>query len=405
MIDKLPHGWKVVQIEQVADLINGYSQFNSKSYIDKGIPIFRIGDLGGQVNLSSVKHVSKDAVPNLNQKRLFRGDILIAKIGKRVGASSVYNLDEPAILSSQIVGVRARRIDQKFLACFIESPFFYDAIKPHFFGSTRDNISPNHIRSASTPFPPLLTQRKITAALSVYDDLIENNTRRIEILEGMAAAIYREWFVEFRFPEHEEAKMLESELGLIPEGWQVKSFGEVSLNFDRQRKPLSGIVRSTMQGKYPYYGASGIIDYIDDYVFDGRFLLISEDGANLMERKTPIAFFASGKFWVNNHAHVVQGKAPISTNLLYLFMSNVAISGYITGAAQPKINQDNLNRISILSPPQRVLERFDKMIAPIFDNIVALDLKNTNLRQTRDLLLPKLISGEIDVSDLDIDTD
>ena len=405
MINKLPHGWKVVQIEQVADLINGYSQFNSKSYIDKGIPIFRIGDLGGQVNLSSVKRVSKDAVPNLNQKRLFCGDILIAKIGKRVGASSVYNLDEPAILSSQVVGVRARRIDQKFLACFIESPFFYDAIKPHFFGSTRDNISPNHIRSALTPFPPFLTQRKIAAALSVYDDLIENNTRRIKILEGMAAAIYREWFIKFRFPEHEEVKMLESELGLIPEGWQIKSFGEVSLNFDRQRKPLSGIVRSTMQGKYPYYGASGIIDYIDDYVFDGRFLLISEDGANLMERQTPIAFFASGKFWVNNHAHVVQGKVPISTNLLYLFMSNVAISGYITGTAQPKISQNNLNRIPILSPPQGVLERFDKMIAPIFDDITTLDRKNANLRQTRNLLLPKLISGEIDVSELEIDID
>ena len=404
MIDKFPHGWKVVKIGQVADLINGYSQFNSKSYIDKGIPIFRIGDLGGPINLSEVKRVSKDVVPNLNQKRLLRGDILIAKIGHRMGASSVYNFDEPAILSSQVVGIRARRIDRKFLACFIESVFFYDAIKPHFFGSTRDNISPNHIRLVSIPFPSLLTQRKIAIALNVYDDLIENNTRRIEILEELAAAIYWEWFVEFHFPGHKEMKMAESELGLIPEGWKVKSFCEVSLNFDRQRKPLSGIVRSTMKGEYPYYGASGIIDYIDDYIFDGRFLLITEDGANLMERKTPIAFFASGKFWVNNHAHVVQGKVPISTNFLHLFMSNAAISGYITGTAQPKINQSNLNRIPILVPPQGVLERFDKMIEPIFDSIATLDLKNINLRQTRDLLLPKLISGEIDVSDLDVDT-
>ena len=191
VIDRLPYGWEVVQIGQVADLINGYSQFNSESYVDNGIPIFRIGDLGGQIDLSGVKRVSEDVVPNLNQKRLFRGDILIAKIGKRVGASSVYNFDEPAILSSQVAGIRAKRIEQKFLAYFIESSFFYNAIKPHFFGSTRDNISPNQIKLTSILFPPLPTQQKIAAVLGAYDDLIENNTRRIKILEEMASTIYR----------------------------------------------------------------------------------------------------------------------------------------------------------------------------------------------------------------------
>ena len=323
MIDRLPYGWEVIQIGRVADLINGYPQFNSKSYVDNGIPIFRIGDLGGQINLSGVKRVAENIIPNLNQKRLFRGDILIAKIGNRVGTSSVYNFDEPAILSSQVAGVRPRKINQKFLACFIESSFFYDAIKPHFFGSTRDNISPNHIRLTSIPFPPLPTQCKIAAVLSAYDDLIENNTRRIAILEEMASTIYREWFVEFRFPRHEQVEMVESELGLIPQGWEVKNFGEVSLNFDRQRKPLSGMVRSTMQGEYPYYGAAKILDHINGYLFGGRYLLIAEDGSVITEAGKPVLQLVTGKFWVNNHAHVVQGEAPISTNFLYLFMSNV----------------------------------------------------------------------------------
>ena len=227
MIDRLPYGWEVVQIGQVAEFINGYSQFNSKSYIDNGIPIFRIGDLGGQVNLSTVKRVSKDIVPTLHQKCLFRGDILIAKIGNRAGVSSVYNFDEPAILSSQVVGVRARRINQKFLAYFIESSFFYDSIKPHFFGWTRDNISSNHIRLTSIPYPPLPAQHKIATVLSTYDDLIENNTRRITIVEEITKAIYQEWFVEFRFSEHEGVKMVDSELGLIPHGWEVKPLGEI----------------------------------------------------------------------------------------------------------------------------------------------------------------------------------
>ena len=198
--------------------------------------------------------------------------------------------------------------------------------------------------------------------------------------------------------------MVESSLGPIPEGWAVKSFSEISLNFDRQRKPLSGKVRSTRQGEYPYYGAAKVLDHINDYLFDGRYLLIGEDGSVATEEGKPVLQLVTGKFWVNNHTHVVQGKAPVSTNFLYLFMSNVAISGYVTGTAQPKINQQNLNRIPIILPPRSLLKRFNQIIEPGFDNIVALNLKSANLRETRNLLLPKLISGEVGVSELDIDT-
>ena len=261
-----------------------------------------------------------------------------------------------------------------------------------------------YLKTSKVCCPSMQLQRKIAVVLSAYDDLIENNTRRIKILEDMAQTLYREWFVHFRFPRHENVPMVESPLGPIPQRWEVKSFGEVSLNFDRQRKPLSGKVRSTRQGEYPYYGAAKVLDHINDYLFDGRYLLIGEDGSVVTEDGKPVLQLVTGKFWVNNHTHVVQGKAPVSTNFLYLFMSNVAISGYITGTAQPKINQQNLNRIPVILPPRSLLERFNQMIEPDFDNIVSLRLKNANLRRTRDLLLPKLISGEIDVSELDLDT-
>ena len=262
-----------------------------------------------------------------------------------------------------------------------------------------------YLKTSKLLCPSMPVQHKIAAVLSAYDDLIENNTRRIKILENVAQTLYQEWFVHFRFPGHENVPMVESPLGLIPQGWEVKSFGEVSLNFDRQRKPLSGRVRSTMQGEYPYYGAAKVLDHINGYLFDGQYLLIGEDGSVVTEDGKPVLQLVTGKFWVNNHTHVVQGKAPISTNFLYLFMSNVAILGYVTGSAQPKINQQNLNRIPVILPPQSLLERFNQMIEPNFENINALSLKNANLRQTRDILLPKLISGEIDVSELDIDID
>lgn len=152
--------------------------------------------------------------------------------------------------------------------------------------------------------------------------------------------------------------------------WTETTLGEVIELYDHERIPLSTQQRSQRQGEFPYYGASGIIDYIDDYIFDGRFLLISEDGANLVERKTPIAFFTSGKFWVNNHAHVIRGIPGVADDyFLMSYIQSANISGYITGTAQPKLSQSNLKSIRLPLPPfalqhkiAAVLSAYDDLI-------------------------------------------
>ena len=152
--------------------------------------------------------------------------------------------------------------------------------------------------------------------------------------------------------------------------WTETTLGEVIELYDHKRIPLSTNRRNQRQGRYPYYGALGIIDYIDDYIFDGRYLLISEDGANLVERKTPIAFFASGKFWVNNHAHVVRAIRGVAVDyFLMSYIQSTNISGYITGTAQPKLSQSNLKAIRLPLPPlptQRkiasILSAYDDLI-------------------------------------------
>lgn len=256
-------------------------------------------------------------------------------------------------------------------------------------------LNRNALHLLPVKVPPLETQRKIASILSAYDDLIENNTRRIKILEEMARKIYREWFVNFRFPGHEQAKKVDSPLGLIPEGWEVKSFDDVALNFDRLRKPLSSMQRLNRKGPYPYYGAAKIFDYIDDYIFDGEYLLIAEDGSVITPDKKPVLQMTSGKFWANNHTHIIQGKQPVSTEFLYLCISEFDISGYVTGAAQPKITQANMNRIPVLVPSPSLLELFNEQARESFSLIKVIEKKNQNLRQTRALLLPKLISGEV----------
>jgi type I restriction enzyme S subunit len=147
------------------------------------------------------------------------------------------------------------------------------------------------------------------------------------------------------------------------------SLGDIATLHDAERIPLNSRERMSRKGKYPYYGASGIVDHIDDYLFDGEYVLISEDGENLRSRKTPIAFKATGKFWVNNHAHIVKGKEPWLNDFIVSYFQYLDASPYISGAVQPKLNQQALLSIPIIWPGEKrakeiteVLSSFDKKI-------------------------------------------
>src|SRR5690554_3389421 len=186
----------------------------------------------------------------------------------------------------------------------------------------------------------------------------------------------------------------------LPEGWTKNNFGTLVENFDGKRIPLSVNERDKRKGNVPYYGASGIIDYIDNFIFEGEFLLISEDGANLLMRTYPIAFIARGKFWVNNHAHIVRAKSNLTSNqYLEYFFSLKDISEYVTGSAQPKLNQRNLNKIPIPLPPlpeqKRIISKLDALFERIDQSIALLE---ENIKNTEALMASALdeVFGEID---------
>jgi type I restriction enzyme S subunit len=152
--------------------------------------------------------------------------------------------------------------------------------------------------------------------------------------------------------------------------WPVVSLGDVIDFFDSRRIPLSSIERATRRGDFPYYGASGIIDWIDDYIFDGRYLLIAEDGENLNSRKLPVAFFAEGRFWVNNHAHIIRGRAGVLDDVfLQQWFAQADIGAYVTGAAQPKLSQANMKRIQIPLPPLTVQRKIAAILSA-FDDLI-----------------------------------
>ena len=353
---------------------------------------------------SRIHNIHKKSVSE--DKILQNFDVLINStgVGTLGRVAQVKNIKDKITVDSHITIVRPNleKINGEFFGyCIKVQEDFIETLGTGATGQTelsRDAILDNVV----IPHYSKENQQKIAKILSNYDDLIENNNKRIKILEEMAQKIYKEWFVNFNYPGHETATFKDTELGKIPSDWDVKTLNQCSKLFDNQRKPLSSLQRSNMKGVYPYYGAAKILDYINDYIFEGKYLLLAEDGSVITEEGYPVLQFVNGKFWANNHTHIIQGIKNISTEFLYLSLAKYSIIRCITGAAQPKINQENLNRIELIIPNDNILIRFNNLISPIFDEIFLIEQKQKILKQTRDLLLPRLMSSEIDIDKLEI---
>lgn len=259
--------------------------------------------------------------------------------------------------------------------------------------SGRQRADAKFIGNIKWDFPELGIQSKVADILSTYDDLIENNNKRIKLLEQMAENLYKEWFVRFRFPGYENVEFD----GTLPSGWQYQLISESMDFFDSQRVPLSSMQRDEMEKIYPYYGAAKLMDYVDDYLFDGEYLLLGEDGTVVTTDGFPVLQLANDKFWVNNHAHVIRGKGNISTRFLYLMFCRFPITSVVTGSAQPKISKGRLEKRKILVPDAMTMEHFNNLINPMFDEINVLKKQVIRIAKQRDMLLPRLMSGRLEV--------
>ena len=190
---------------------------------------------------------------------------------------------------------------------------------------------------------------------------------------------------------------------VLPENWCVGTVGDIVEIHDSKRVPLSGAKRAKMKKKiYPYYGAASLMDYVDDYIFDGKYLLLGEDGTVVDNAGYPILQYVWGKFWVNNHAHIMTGKSGYNVESLYMLFKHTSVSSIVTGAVQLKISQSNLRSIPVVIPPEQVIVEYNHLIEPVFAMIRANEEENKTLSSLRDSLLPKLMSGELDISNIEI---
>lgn len=264
--------------------------------------------------------------------------------------------------------------------------------------SSYPSITSDIIGNVEIDLPPIDEQNRIANIIMNVDAKISINLELVSSLEEYSQLLFHKWFVDFNFPDKEGkpykdngGEMYEVDGKMIPVGWSWTTVGHVSKNYDNMRIPLSDSERQKRKGKYPYYGATQIMDYIDDYIFDGFYCLIAEDGSVIDVNNKPIMQLAWGKFWVNNHAHVLQGANGISTEYLYLTLKRTNVIRAVTGAIQKKINQENLNKLPVMLLSNEILIKFDNIIKPIFQKIMILNDENQLLEETRDLLIKKLI--------------
>ena len=320
----------------------------------------------------------------LNKYSLREGDLVFARTGNSTGRNYWYDShDGSFVFAGFLIRFHFEETEElvpRFLKYYVQSTEYYDWIEGFSTGSTRKNLNARDYGNLPVVLPPKSYQQKVVAIL----DMIENKILLNQQINKNLLRLAKQQF-NLTFPNVHEGN---SRLSNVME------------NFDRKRIPLARREREKRQGVYRYVGATSVLDYVDDYLFDGTYLLMGEDGTVQDEKGFPILQYIWGKFWPNNHTHVLSGTF-VSTEWLYLFLMNTNVRSRITGAVQQKISQANMNSIPLTIPSKDELFRFQKQIEPVFSQIQLLDEQNLKLTAIHKLLLPKLLAGQIDLSNLE----
>lgn len=266
----------------------------------------------------------------------------------------------------------------EYLMMWFRRPEFDRYARFHSHGSAREVFDWEEMCDIQLPVPPIERQREIVAEYETLTRRIRLNQQIIQRLEDTAQALYRNTFVDNIDKQN------------LPPNWRIGTLRDVAECHDSQRRPLAGYDRINMDKKYPYYGAASLMDYVDDYLFDGNYILMGEDGTVMNNDNTPVIQYVTGKFWVNNHAHVLTGKNGFDENLLYLILKNTKVNEYVTGGVQAKINQDNMMSIPVQIPKEDEIRRIILKLQPVFKLMHIRQKETEKLTELQSLLLAKM---------------
>ena len=299
-------------------------------------------------------------------------------------------------------------VDGKYLNAFMHTRYIQKYFENNASGSgQRYTLSNDTISNIPVLLPSIEEQHTIGKVLADIDRKIELNKQINDNLEAMAKQLYDYWFVQFDFP-NEEGKPYKSSGGAmvwneklkreIPQEWSDCKLKDFINLFDSKRVPLSSKDRGERQGVYPYYGATGIMDYVNDYIFDGDYILLAEDGSTSDAKGFPIVQYIWGKNWVNNHAHIILPKNERYTMFTYQMLRSIPAKQIETGSIQKKISQENLCGYKMVLPNSDLLEKYENVVSPLWEKRKRCIEEINTLTKQRDELLPLLMNGQASVN-------
>ena len=410
-IGKIPETWEVKRLKNLCtsneSMIADGDWIESPDISDEGIRYYTTGNIGdGVFKNQGNGFISESTFNKLNCTAVYPGDLVFSRLNNPIGRACIIPNNYPiCIVAVDNVIVRPdSKYDKRFLVYISMCPGYQETNMLIARGTTMQRMSRSQLQNVDMPIPPLADQQRIADYLDEncgeIDSLIGLQEQMIEKLKAYKQSVITEAVTKGLDPN---AKLVPSGIdwiGEIPEHWDIIKVGFIFDNLDNLREPISAEMRERNNPQYDYYGASGVIDKIDHYNVDDKVLLIGEDGANLVMRNLPLIYKAEGKFWVNNHAHILKPRKDD-----YDFMAHALEAcnyrDYITGSAQPKLSQENLSRVQLPVPPlseqQAIASYLDSKCSDI-DRLIALkQQKIESLKDYKKSVIYEAVTGKTEI--------
>lgn len=380
-----PDGVEFKALGEVGEFVRG-NGLQKVDFVETGFPCIHYGQIYtyyGTSTTTTKSFVTPELAARLKQAN--RGDLVVTTTSENIAdvCTAVAWLGDSPIAIGGHSCIFKHTLDPMYVAYYFQTEQFELQKRKFVTGTKVKDIKVAEIARIRIPVPPLAVQREIAAILDKMETLKSELEAELEAeleYRSRQYAYYRDSLLTF--VERERVR------------WATLS--EISTNLDSRRRPVTKSAREP--GAVPYYGASGIVDYVSDYIFDGDYLLVSEDGANLVARSTPIAFSASGRTWINNHAHVLEFGTYAERRFVEIYLNSIDLVPYLTGAAQPKLNKANLDRIPIPLPPleeqERIVAILDKFDSLVNDLSIGLPAEIEARRKQYEYYRDKLLTFE-----------
>lgn len=396
-IGLIPYEWDLKRISDVCSVKGGKRLPKGYQLIDEKNqnPYIRVADMyNGGVSLDNIKYVPSEAIDSIKNYKISKDDLFISVAGTLGLVGKVPESLDGANLTENADKLCNIKINKEFLMRILQSELIQKIIELEKTSNAQPKLALTRIKEFLIPIPSEKEQEKIADILSTVDFQIDDTDKLIEKTKELKKGLMQRLLT--KGIRHTEFK--KTEVGEIPIEWEVKKIENLCNILDSQRKPLNSKERNMMKGSIPYYGANSIVDYIDSYIFDDEIILIAEDGGNFDEYKDkPIAFYVSGKCWVNNHAHVLSAKVRDMSKWIFYSLEHKNITEIIQGGTRAKLNQKDLRNILIPVGPMEEICEISNVLASVDCKIEEYKNKKVKLEELKTGLMQQLLTGKIRV--------